>query len=120
MTTTAEFLYAIADEIGRPRDSVVPIIKILEENWYDTAASLKSVDNDTFEKMKVPRRLVDIIREKLNPNQSQTSKPKEDEKTMMIEDPVKKKVAVKEETIMQNKISFRPFLGTTQKRNNYL
>ena len=69
--------------------------------------------------MKVPRRLVDLIREKLNGKPTQTSKPKSDN-VMMIEEPIQKKPteksSVKEEKMqIETKLSFRPFLEQLKK-----
>ena len=69
--------------------------------------------------MKVPRRLVDLIREKLNGKPTQTSKPKSDN-IMMIEEPIQKKPTekstVKEEKMqIETKLSFRPFLEQLKK-----
>lgn len=69
----------------------------LQENWYDTVDSLRTIDDTTYEKLKVPARLVELIKKKLSqtpvrqknetPVQTLPSKPSNQNKDneMMIE-----------------------------------
>ena len=100
----------------------------MEDNWFDTADSLKNTDDATFEKMKIPLKLVQMMRLKFN-NQENKSQ-KQEEKKVEIENEtektkqVEKKIEEKSENTMINEEQLMMFLleelkKATQTTENY-
>ena len=54
----------------------------MEDNWFDTAEALINTDDATFEKMKIPLKLLQMMRIRLN---NQGSKNQNEEKKIEIE-----------------------------------
>ena len=93
MSTLEDFLYNIATEMGRPKQSMDPILKVsvnhslsigiyllntfcsLRENWYDSIDTLRGIDDAAWDKMKVPARLVELIKQKLTFKQVSSPQP---------------------------------------------
>jgi len=94
MSSLKDFFYEIATEMGRPKESMDPVIKIFEENWYDTVESIRGIDVDTLSKMKVPLRLIEVIQKKLG---GDTQAQKETQSTKMIIEEQKKEESLKPE-----------------------
>jgi len=92
MSSLKDFFYGIATEMGRPKESMDPVIKIFEENWYDSVDSIKDLDEEALAKMKVPLRLIEIIAKKLGkgkpePQQQPTKMVIEEQKTNTAQKP---------------------------------
>lgn len=81
MSSIRDFLYGIAQEMGRPKESMDPFIKIFDDNWYDTVESIKDLDEDALSKMKLPLRMIEVIRKKLG-----GSKPQPESTKMEVEE----------------------------------
>lgn len=68
--------------MGRPPSSMAKFADVLEENWYDTLESLKTVEDEFWTTHKFPARLVSSIKEELGggssspPVSTPTQKPK--------------------------------------------
>ena len=55
-----------------------------EDNWYDTVESIKDLDGEALEKMKVPMRVIELIQKKLGGSQEKvTVKTKPQEERMI-------------------------------------
>lgn len=108
----------------------------MEDNWFDTAEALKKMDDATFEKMKIPLKLVQMMRIKLDSSQSKEKvveplkAEKEFEKKMEVEINVPKqkekpkKIESKTENTMVNEEQLVFFLlndlkAVTQNVENY-
>eukprot|EP01016_Furgasonia_blochmanni_P001730 TRINITY_DN10682_c0_g1_i2.p2 TRINITY_DN10682_c0_g1~~TRINITY_DN10682_c0_g1_i2.p2 ORF type:complete len:201 (-),score=46.86 TRINITY_DN10682_c0_g1_i2:807-1409(-) len=75
MSEVQKLLYEIADEFGKPRNTIDVFIKAFEENWYDTLDSLRSLPDETYEQLKVPKRLTQRIKEKIGVAQPSNTPP---------------------------------------------
>lgn len=69
MASTEEFLLALAAEESIPADRVRPIAARLNQEWYDTAESLRRLSIEDMEKLSVPHRLAKLIFDRLHPSQ---------------------------------------------------
>ena len=53
-------------EMGRSADQMEPIVrKIVNEEWFDTLDSLRSLSDEQWARLNIPARLVDKLKEKL-------------------------------------------------------
>ena len=59
--SVGDLLVAAAAELGKTHQQIQPIIAKLEEQWFDTAESLRTISEDDCKEMGIPKRLFHII-----------------------------------------------------------
>ena len=65
-TEVGRLLITIGAELGRTPEQMAPIVKrVVEEEWYDTLDSLRALSDDQWNKLSLPTRLVEKLRERL-------------------------------------------------------
>ena len=42
-----------AMEVNRPYEELVPILKLFEDNWFDSASAIQAMSDGDFESLKV-------------------------------------------------------------------
>lgn len=52
-----------AREVNRPYEELVPILKLFEDNWFDSASAIQAMGDGDFESLKVPKRLMIVLRQ---------------------------------------------------------
>ena len=60
-----DFILAIGKDLGVPPEDLQPSIKVLHDNWYKTVESLRKIPSEGWNRLAIPGRLVDEIRERL-------------------------------------------------------
>ena len=63
--STREFLDSIALSIGKQPKDVDAVVNILVDNWYETVDSLREIDDETWKSLKIPGRLLGLIKDNL-------------------------------------------------------
>ena len=96
----------------------------MEDNWFDTAEALINTDDATFEKMKIPLKLLQMMRIRLNNIESKTHKEEKKEKEPEKTKEMEKKIEKSPENSMLNEHQLIMFLledlkKTTQTTENY-
>ena len=67
MSALGDFLCAVGAELGRSPEQMAPLIKKLEDEWYDSVESLESITVEKWKDLGFPQRLVDAIRYRQTP-----------------------------------------------------
>ena len=66
-TAVGRFIIEVAATLGRTPSQVESIVKkLVDEEWFDTIESLKSISDEHWSRLGVPRRLVDAIKNRLD------------------------------------------------------
>jgi hypothetical protein len=64
--TTRELILSITERLDKPPETVEPLIKKLEDDWFDTADSLKKLTDKKWDTYSIPQRLLLEIKLALN------------------------------------------------------
>ena len=60
------FMYHVGVKLNKKPEAMMPFITQLRDNWYDTLASLREIDDETWTSvLKFPTRLVKVIKDEL-------------------------------------------------------
>ena len=63
--TTKDFIASIAMEMDKKPEDFAKFSDILEENLFDTVDSLRDIQDEQWNELKIPMRLVNEIKTKL-------------------------------------------------------
>jgi len=76
MAYLQRLLRRAAEHVGRSYEELLPIEKLLEENWFDSAEAVRHITDRDFEVMRVPKRLAVVLKQlaaQRSPNMQQGS-----------------------------------------------
>ena len=77
----------------------------LEDNWFDSTDSLKTIEDEMYEKMKIPLKLVQMIKNKLKSLEPPKNDDFQDEKILQKNENLQKKEFFEEnENLAKNEI----------------
>jgi hypothetical protein len=66
-TEVGKFLLVVGQELGRTPQQMESLIKkIVEDQWYDSLDSLKALTDEQWEKLGLPGRLIEKLKERLS------------------------------------------------------
>jgi hypothetical protein len=58
-------LLEVAKELNKPVTFIIPLIKIFEDNLYDTFESIKELTDENYRTLNIPLRIQQKMKEKL-------------------------------------------------------
>jgi hypothetical protein len=65
-TPVGKLLLSVGQELGRSPDQMAPLIRrIVEDEWFDSIESLRSLSEDQWGKLGLPTRLVEKLKERV-------------------------------------------------------
>eukprot|EP00826_Nyctotherus_ovalis_P041492 TRINITY_DN4182_c0_g5_i1.p2 TRINITY_DN4182_c0_g5~~TRINITY_DN4182_c0_g5_i1.p2 ORF type:complete len:122 (+),score=28.25 TRINITY_DN4182_c0_g5_i1:170-535(+) len=65
-TTVRELMLSIAKKLNKSPEIVEPMVKKLEDDWFDTAESLKNISDEAWDAYSFPLRFVLEIKRELS------------------------------------------------------
>ena len=75
--TTRKFLTQLAQTNNLPQERIEPIIQKLENEWFETADSLKEISDEAWNQLGIPLRIKEMIKTKLTTELTQPEPPQQ-------------------------------------------